>query len=59
MKYKVREHFYVHMNGQVFEPGTVLDLTEEQAERHAAQLEEAQEAPSPTKRRKASSNDSL
>ena len=39
MKHKVRDHFFVHMDGKVHEPGTVLDLTEEQAERHAAQIE--------------------
>lgn len=39
MKYKVREHFYVHMDEKVFEPGTELELTAEQAERYAAQIE--------------------
>ena len=52
MKYKVREHLYVHLDGQVHEPGTVLDLTDEQAERHAAQIEPA-EAPKPSRKVKA------
>ena len=52
MQYKVREHFYVHLDGQVHEPGTVLDLTEEQAERYAAQIEPA-EQPKPARKAKA------
>lgn len=52
MQYKVREHFYVHLGGQVHVPGTVLDLTEEQAERHAAQIEPAEQS-KPSRRAKA------
>lgn len=39
MQYKVRDHFYVHLDGKVFEPGAVLELNDEQAERHAVQVE--------------------
>ena len=52
MNYKVREHFYVHMDGKVYEPGTELELTAEQAERHAAQIEPV-EAPKPARKVKA------
>lgn len=52
MKYKVREHFYVHLDGQVHEPGSVLELTDEQAERHAAQVEPA-ESSKPSRKVKA------
>lgn len=38
-KYKVREHFYVHLDGEVHQPGDVVDLTDEQAEAHAVQIE--------------------
>lgn len=38
-KFKVREHFYVHLDGDVHGPGDVVELTEEQAEAHAAQIE--------------------
>lgn len=38
-KYKVREQFYVHLNGEVHQPGDVVDLTDDQAEAHAAQVE--------------------
>ncbi len=38
-KYKVRENFYVHRNETVFEPGTVLDLSEAEAEKFAVQVE--------------------
>ena len=52
MKYKVREHFFLHMEGQVHEPGTVLDLSDEQADVYAAQIEPA-EAPKPARKVKA------
>jgi hypothetical protein len=52
MKYKVREHFFVHLDGKVLEPGTELELTDEQAERHAAQIEPV-EAPKPARKVKA------
>lgn len=54
MQYKVREHFFVHLDGQSYGPGTVLDLSDEQAERHAAQIETV-ESPKPS--RKAKAND--
>ena len=44
MKYKVREQFFVHMDGQVFEPGTELDLNDEQAALHAVQIEAVEPA---------------
>lgn len=49
MKFKVREHFFVHMSGKVYEPGTELDLNEDQAERYAAQIEPV-EVPKPSRR---------
>lgn len=52
MKYKVREHFFVYLDGQVHEPGSLLELTDEQAERHAAQIEPA-EQPKPARKVKA------
>ena len=52
MKFKVREHFFVHLNDKVYEPGTELELTAEQAERHATQIEPL-EAPKPAKKAKA------
>ena len=52
MKFKVREHFFVHMDGKVHEPGTELELSAEQAERHAAQIEPV-EAPKPSRKVKA------
>jgi hypothetical protein len=39
-KYKVREGFYVYKNETVFEPGTILDLSESEAEKYAIQIEE-------------------
>ena len=39
MKYKVREHFFVHMDGQVYESGSELELNDEQALRYEAQIE--------------------
>ena len=39
MNYKVRDHFYVHMDGRVYEPGAELELDEQQAARYAAQIE--------------------
>lgn len=52
MRYRVRDHFCVHLDGQAYEAGTMLELTAEQAERHAVQIEEIAE-PRPPKRRKA------
>lgn len=56
MQYKVREHFFVHLDGQSYGPGDLLDLTDEQAERHAAQIEPA-EAPKPARKAKANDAD--
>ena len=39
MKFKVRDHFYVHHKGEVFGPGQTVDLTADEAEAHAAQIE--------------------
>jgi hypothetical protein len=39
MKYKVRSDFYVHLGDQVAEPGAVLDLTAEEFELVAHQVE--------------------
>jgi hypothetical protein len=58
MLYKVRDQFCVHLDGQAHEAGTVLDLTPEQAENHAAQIEEVQQPTTP-KRRKVKPNDDL
>ena len=52
MAFKVRDHFCVHLDGQAHPAGTVLELTAEQVERHAAQIEEIADTPQP-KRRKA------
>jgi hypothetical protein len=38
-KYKVRDQFFVHLNEQVYEPGTVVELTEEEAAKVAHQVE--------------------
>jgi hypothetical protein len=45
-KYKVREGFYLHKNETVFEPGTILDLSESEAEKYAIQIEEVLEVKS-------------
>jgi hypothetical protein len=39
MEYKVRDHFFVHLDGQSYGPGSSVDLSDEQAARHAAQIE--------------------
>ena len=42
MKYKIRDQFYMaHENG-VHEPGTIVDLTDEQAARVAHMIEPAE-----------------
>ena len=54
MQYRVRDHFFVHLEGFAYPGGTLLELTEEQAELHAAQIEQVEQASSCTpKRRKA------
>lgn len=52
MQYKVREQFYVYLDGQVSEPGTVLDLDDAQYELVAHQVEPV-EAPKPARKVKA------
>jgi hypothetical protein len=52
MQYKVRDHFYVHLNDQVSEPGTVLELDDAQYGLVAHQVEPV-EAPKPAKKVKA------
>jgi hypothetical protein len=37
--FKVRSEFFVHLDGKVFEPGTELELTPEQAELVLHQVE--------------------
>lgn len=49
MKYKVRGEFYVHFEGQVFEPGAEVDMSDEQAVLYAHQIEPA-EAPKPSRK---------
>ena len=39
MKYKVRSEFYVHLNEQVYEPGTELELDAAALELVAHQVE--------------------
>ena len=38
-KYKVRDQFFVHLNEKVYEPGTIVDLTDEEASKVAHQVE--------------------
>jgi hypothetical protein len=49
--FKVRSEFFVHLDGKVFEPGTELELSDEQLELVAHQVE-AVEAPKPTRKAK-------
>lgn len=39
MPYKVREGFYVHHDFKVYEPGTIVELTEAEAADRAHQVE--------------------
>jgi hypothetical protein len=39
MKYRVRDHFHVHLRQQAHGPGTELDLTDDEAARVAHQIE--------------------
>ena len=57
--HKVRDHFYVHLDGKAHGPGTELDLTAEQAERHAAQVESIPEPPKTKAKAKADAACSL
>lgn len=50
MQYKVRDQFYVHLNEQVSEPGTMLNLDSTQYELVAHQVEPV-EAPKPASRK--------
>ena len=52
MKYKVRNDFYVHLGDQVALPGTVMDLTPEEFELVAHQVEPV-ETPKPSRKAKA------
>lgn len=52
MQYKVREQFYVHLDGKVSEPGTVLELDDAEYELVAHQVEPV-EAPRPARKVKA------
>ena len=52
MQYKVREQFYVYLDGKVSKPGTVLDLDDAQYGLVAHQVEPV-EAPKPARKVKA------
>jgi hypothetical protein len=52
MQYKVRDSFYVHLGNQVAEPGAVLELTAEEFELVAHQVEPV-ETPKPARKAKA------
>lgn len=54
MKYKVRSGFFVYLNEQVYEPGTELELTDDQAALVAHQIEPAE---APKRQRKAAADD--
>jgi len=54
MKYKVRSGFFVYLNEQVYEPGTELELTDDQAVLVAHQIEPAE---APKRQRKAAADD--
>lgn len=43
-QYKVREGFHLHhkKSGEILKPGTVVDLTEAEAQDHILQIEEVQ-----------------
>lgn len=44
MQYKVRSEFYVHLRNQVFRPEELIELTEEELELVAHQVELIEEA---------------
>ena len=50
--FKVRSEFFVHLDGKVFGPGTELELSNDQAELVAHQVEPA-EAPKAARKAKA------
>jgi hypothetical protein len=46
--YKVRDHFAVHLaDGEVYEAGELVELTDTQADAHAVQIEPAEPAEAP------------
>ena len=49
--FKVRSEFFVHLDGKVFEPGTELELGDDQFELVAHQVESLPE-PKPTRKAK-------
>lgn len=49
--FKVRPEFFVHLDGKVFEPGIELELSDDQAELVAHQVEPV-EAPKPARKAK-------
>lgn len=52
MQYKVRNEFYVHLRNQVFRPQELLELSDEEFELVAHQVEPV-EAPKPARKAKA------
>lgn len=52
MQYKVRSEFYVHLRNQVFRPQELLELSDEEFELVAHQVEPV-EAPKPARKAKA------
>lgn len=52
MQYKVRSDFYVHLRNQVFRPQELLELSDEEFELVAHQVEPV-EAPKPARKAKA------
>jgi hypothetical protein len=52
MQFKVRDSFFVHLRNQVFRPQELLELTEEELELVAHQVEPI-EAPKPARKAKA------
>jgi hypothetical protein len=48
MQYKVKSGFYLHKDDQCFEPGTLVELTESEAEFYAAQVEQVAKTKSKT-----------
>ena len=52
MQYKVRDQFFVHMAGEVYAPGAVIDLAEDALALVAHQVEPV-EAPKPSRKAKA------
>ena len=46
--YKVRAGLYLHLNGAANLPGTILEMSEEEAAHYAHKLEPVTGAPTPT-----------